>query len=125
MMNQQQSVPPMPANTRIQFQGSFVTSFEEVKSFPCPLNGQIILIDTINRRMYIKGLDSIGNPMIETYSINNVDSGNKDNQHVINKTSDSVKIQDSNKLNEDFIKRLDNLEDQIKSLNKIMEGFKI
>ena len=82
----------MPANTRIQFQGSFVTSFEEVKSFPCPLNGQIILIDTINRRMYIKGLDSIGNPMIETYSINNVDSGNKDSQHVVNKTSDGVKV---------------------------------
>lgn len=121
----QQAPPAMPANTRVQFQGSFVTQFEEVRQFPCPLNGQIILIDNLNRRLYIKGLDSTGNPVIETYMINDVDSQIKSSQQVVQNNVTDRTNNDVIKVNDDIEKRIKDLEQKVESFNKIVEGLKI
>lgn len=61
MQNQQ-----MPT-TKQDFIGAFINSFEDVKSFPVPLGGTVMLMEKGTSKFYMKTIDNNGNPMINTY----------------------------------------------------------
>lgn len=68
---------------RQDFIGAFVNNFEDVKGFPVPLGGTVMLMEKGSNKFYMKTIDNNGNPMINTYvfqdlSINT--DGNKTEQ---------------------------------------------
>ena len=52
---------------RQDFIGAFVNNFEDVKGFPVPLGGTVMLMEKGSNKFYMKTIDNNGNPMINTY----------------------------------------------------------
>lgn len=75
---------------KIDFNGVLVNSFEDVKSYPVPIGGTILLLNKSNNKFYLKSLDDKGDPVIETYSfevsggekINNTETENNKQQQI-------------------------------------------
>lgn len=56
-------------NNSSEFTGTFtmVDNFEQVKGWPVPIGGMVILMEKNNKKFYIKSLDTSGNPLISTF----------------------------------------------------------
>lgn len=62
----QGNMPQMQA-PRQDFIGAFVNNFDDVKSYPVPLGGTVMLMEKGSSKFYMKTIDNNGNPMINTY----------------------------------------------------------
>lgn len=85
----QQSVQ-MPQMRAPDFTGSFVESYEEVKSYPIPINGVLLLMNKNSNRFYIKTLNDVGVPVVKTFEFNELLSNeNEEAQDNIETTSNN------------------------------------
>lgn len=55
-----------PAPPRVDFQGAIVNSYDEVRAYPTPQDGTIMLLNKNGQKLYLKTIRD-GIPMIETY----------------------------------------------------------
>lgn len=87
----QGSMPQMQAPKQ-DFIGSFVNNFDDVKSYPVPLGGTVMLMEKGSSKFYMKTIDNNGNPMINTYIFQDLsvttDSKKEDTPKVDNNISD-------------------------------------
>lgn len=105
----------MRPNTSVDFQGSFVEGFDQVRSYPCPMSGVSILIDRKNNKLYLKSLDSTGQQVVEGYNL--VDQNSQNQESTDNKQDSS--LEDKPMTVSNFVPILNNIQDQ---LNKITES---
>ena len=78
----------MPQMRAPDFTGSFVESYEEVKSYPIPINGVLLLMNKNSNRFYIKTLNDVGVPVVKTFEFNELlSNGNEEVQDSIETTS--------------------------------------
>jgi hypothetical protein len=101
---------------KVDFQGIVINSFDEVKSYPVPLGGTVLLLNKGTNKFYLKSLDNNGNPIIETYDFSSSSNELKDNQQVDKSDVFDDKL---TKLEQHFIainKRVSELEDKVKSI---------
>lgn len=80
----------MPQMRAPDFTGSFVESYEEVKSYPIPINGVLLLMNKNSNRFYIKTLNDVGVPVVKTFEFNELlSNGNEEAQDSIETTSNN------------------------------------
>lgn len=55
------------SQSRVDFQGAIVNSFEDVKVYPVPIGGAVLLLNKTAGKFYLKSLGDNGVPVIESY----------------------------------------------------------
>ena len=97
------------------FTGAFINDFNEVKEYPVPLGGTVLLMEKGANKFYMKALDNSGNPVISTFKFDGItentsnsltDSNNKN----VNMEDQLMKIYDS------ITKKFSELENKIRDL---------
>lgn len=103
--NQVQNNNMVNTGVKPTFTGSVVNSFAEVREFPVPLDGSVLLIHESEKKMYIKKLSNTGVPTISTFRYEECvgDTGNSD---------------DSNNYSS-LEKRILDLENRLKQMNSV------
>lgn len=87
-MQAPQQTVQMPQMRAPDFTGSFVESYEEVKSYPIPINGVLLLMNKNSNRFYIKTLNDVGVPVVKTFELNELlSNGNEEAQDSVETTS--------------------------------------
>lgn len=104
---------------KVDFQGVIVNSFDDVKTYPVPLGGTVLLLNKNASKFYLKSLGENGNPVVETYDFNVSNTSSEDSKLInndINISNDMINklIDKIDKMNN----RLSNCENSIKSINK-------
>lgn len=91
-------VPPVQQESGYDFIGKRVSSFEEVKAAPIPLDGKpMIFIDDENDKLYFKYLTPNGDQTLQSFNILTEEMKSPKNE-----VTESVSIEDFNKLKEEF-----------------------
>ena len=104
---------------KVDFQGVVVSSFDDVKTYPVPLGGTVLLLNRSAGKFYLKSLGENGVPIIETYDFSVSQASSEDSKGVGNEQSVNPEL--INKLADRIDKltsRLSNCENSIKSISK-------
>lgn len=102
---------------KVDFQGVIVSSFDDVKTYPVPLGGTVLLLNKTASKFYLKSLGENGTPVIETYDFSVSQLANEEkavnepalSNEVINKLAEKI---------DGIASRLSNCENTIKSISK-------
>lgn len=106
-----------PQVPKVDFQGVIVSSFDDVKTYPVPLGGTVLLLNKTASKFYLKSLGENGTPVIETYDFSVSQSSNEEkafsdqgiSNEIINKLAEKI---------DGIASRLSNCENTIKSISK-------
>lgn len=106
-----------PQVPKVDFQGVIVSSFDDVKTYPVPLGGTVLLLNKTASKFYLKSLGENGTPVIETYDFSVSQLANEEkavnepalSNEVINKLAEKI---------DGIASRLSNCENTIKSISK-------
>lgn len=106
-----------PQVPKVDFQGVIVNSFDDVKTYPVPLGGTVLLLNKTASKFYLKSLGENGTPIIETYDFSVSQLANEEkavnepalSNEVINKLAEKI---------DGIASRLSNCENTIKSISK-------
>ena len=119
MQNQQ-----MPT-TKQDLIGAFINSFEDVKSFPVPLGGTVMLMEKGTSKFYMKTIDNNGNPMINTYIFQDLSvpiDGKKDT--VVNEEGSKNELvefkENIGKILEDLSKKINDIETKLNNDRRVI-----
>lgn len=114
---QPQQIPQQQNINNNFFSGSIVNSYDEVRNFPIPATGSVMLLDTINKRFYIKGMGTDGIPQIQAYFYDAV---------VVNsevKQAQNVELNNTTKENteniQNYITKIEELDKRIERIERI------
>jgi len=102
-MQSQQPINYGQMQPKVDFQGVIVNSFDDVRTYPVPLGGTVMLLNKSASKFYLKSLGDNGVPVIETYDFSVSNASNNDTEQ--NKTDS---IADSFSKLEDKINNLAN-----------------
>ena len=86
-------------NPNIEFVGAFVDNFEQVKNYPIPLGGIVLLMDKNNSKLYTKQLSPQGDPIYNVFKIENVDGNSINTQQSQDIQSQQAYIENNNQQN--------------------------
>lgn len=118
-MQQGYNQPMQQTQQKVDFQGAFVSNFEEVKGYPVPLGSAVLLMDKDNNKFYLKALGNDGNPVVSTFLFQDA-TETQNNQTVNTTTSNEV---NSNSLMVDQLKgRVDTLENKLAMYEAMFGG---
>lgn len=111
----QQSVQ-IPQMRAPDFTGSFVESYEEVKSYPIPINGVLLLMNKNSNRFYIKTLNDVGVPVVKTFEFNELlSNGNEEAQDNKGNSTSNVETTSNNN---------SNIEERVSLLERTVASYK-
>lgn len=106
----------MPQMRAPDFTGSFVESYEEVKSYPIPINGVLLLMNKNSNRFYIKTLNDIGVPVVKTFEFNELlSNGNEEAQDNKGNSTSNVETTSNDK---------SNIEERVSLLERTVASYK-
>lgn len=123
-MGLQGNIPQMQTPKQ-DFIGSFVNNFDDVKSYPVPLGGTVMLMEKCSSKFYMKTIDNNGNPMINTYIFQDLsvttDSKKDETNNVVDNTDkNEIETFKQNVVNamKEVDNRLKDLETKMGNLNQ-------
>jgi hypothetical protein len=71
-------------SVKVDFNGAIVNSFEDVKTYPVPIGGLVLLLNKNDSKFYLKSLSDNGVPILETYNFSvcdsNIDNASKNKE---------------------------------------------
>lgn len=102
-------------NNNNYFSGSIVSNYDEVRNFPIPATGSVMLLDVVNKRFYIKGMGSDGIPQIQAYFYDSVLMDRELKQGTIQNTQ--VEQIETNAL-KDYITKINEIDERLGILEK-------
>lgn len=106
----------MPQMRAPDFTGSFVESYEEVKSYPIPINGVLLLMNKNSNRFYIKTLNDVGVPVVKTFEFNELlSNGNEEAQDNKGNSTSNVETTSNNN---------SNIEERVSLLERTVASYK-
>lgn len=105
---------------RQDFIGAFINNFDDVKSYPVPLGGTVMLMEKNSSKFYMKTIDNNGNPMINTYIFQDLSMSTDSKKEETNKSKDSTDNNEIETFKQNVTNAMREVDNRLKDLeNKI------